>query len=103
MAKAYLDGKFTRIATLSEDFQHLLNLDFGIGEKVLPVLPMPFSAWTRTLARRSSTERASSLSGCLLCRYSPAIRTGCAKERSSGSGEGLCQERARLSAMGCWR
>jgi hypothetical protein len=37
----------------------------------------------------SSTEHASSLSGCTLCRYSSEIRTGCANERSSGSEEGV--------------
>jgi reverse transcriptase-like protein len=40
-------------------------------------------------AMASSTEHAPSLSGCPLCRYSSAIRTGCANERSSGSEEGV--------------
>ena len=37
----------------------------------------------------SSTEHASSLPGCALCRHSSAIRTGCANERPSGSEEGV--------------
>src|SRR5215475_4204538 len=43
-------------------------------------------------ALASSTEHASSLSGCTLCRHSSAIRTGCANKRSSGSVRGVSRE-----------
>ena len=72
--------------------------------------------WWRTLRRRepetpdlvdaysclgsalaSSTEHASSLSGCPLCRHPSEIRTGCANERSSGSEEGVVSNHDPLS------
>src|SRR5499425_1322959 len=40
----------------------------------------------------SSTEHASSLSGCTLCCHSSEIRTGCANKRSSGSVRGVSRE-----------
>jgi len=67
--------------------------------------------WWRTLRRRSqkhrdlveahprlgsalasSTEHASSLSGCTFRRHSSEIRTGCANKRSSGSVRGVSRE-----------
>ena len=43
-------------------------------------------------ALASSTEHASSLSGCTLCRHSSEIRTGCANKRPSGSVRGVSRE-----------
>jgi hypothetical protein len=61
-------------------------------EPATPLLMDTYPPTGFTLA--SSTEHASSLSGCTLCRHSSAIRTGCAKERPSGSEEG-CALKAR--------
>src|SRR5262249_5723479 len=59
-------------------------------EPEAPVLVDPHASIRGPLA--SATARAPSLSRGSLCRQSSAIRTGCAKQRPSGSVRGVSRE-----------